>query len=75
MSENTMEGAKAAPITLHGRLLEEHLQQREYIEALERYMSNGMYQHLPFICKVLAATQLAVMKLNMWLLQARMKRV
>ena len=74
MSEST-EGAKAAPITLHGKLLAERLQLREHMEALERFMSGVIYQHHPWVDKVLAATQLAVMKLNMWLITARMKRL
>ena len=68
-----IENAKAAPITLYGRLLEERLQLREHIEALELEMSKAIYRELPWFTKVLMATQLAVMKSYMYLLTLRMK--
>jgi hypothetical protein len=69
------ENAKAAPITLHGNLLNERLQLREHIEGLENAMSKGVYQCFAFTDKVLMCAQLSTMRFYMWLLARRMKRL
>ena len=75
MSEPTEENTKAAPITLHGKLLEERLQLREHLEALERYSNSRLYQHLDFTDKVLCCAQLISMRFYIWVLHRRMKRL
>jgi hypothetical protein len=69
------ENAKAAPITLYGRLLDEKAMVRESTERLEDYMAKGIYQHLPFLDKVLCCAQLSTMRFYLWTLHRRMKRL
>jgi hypothetical protein len=75
MSEAEQENAKAAPITLHGKLLEERLMIREYVERLEDAMSKGIYQSYEFTDKVLMCANLCAMRFCLWVLARRMKRL
>ena len=73
-----MEGedrAKAAPITLDARLLEERLMLRERIESLERDMARGIYKQLSKHTRVLCRAQLFAMRFYIWILACRMDRL